>query len=235
MTTDRDHMFDGDHELDEQESRIQELKRQAEGTSGGETLSVDFAAGPNASPSASPNASPAAREQFWATVPPRGAAPPTSEYEQLQKQGVALPPPEQLDDAGVAEKVAEIVDAMSKRNVFLEHTDHLSDRALYEHLYRETLHETRQDVPAADDPDADAFFSYDLVGTGNGEDHETFLRFYADDQTREQFKDSYPDGLPPRQPRPFDRDRHLPQPGEQPLIDDELPMDERWLGDDTVR
>ena len=232
MTTDRDHMFDGDHELDEQESRIQELKRQAEGASGSETLSVDFAAGPNTSPNASPNASPAAREQFWATVPPRGAAPPTSEYEQLQKQGVALPPPEQLDDAGVAEKVAEIVDAMSKRNVFLEHTDHLSDRALYAHLYRETLHETKQDVPAGDG----AFSAIDLSGAGDGDDdHETFLRFYADDATREQFKDYYPDGLPTRQPRPFDRDRHLPQPADdRPLIDDELPMDQRWLGEDTV-
>src|SRR5688572_10363962 len=227
MTTDRDHMFDGDHELDEQESRIQELKRQAEGSSDAETLSVNFAA---------PKAPPVpGGQQFWATVHPHQATPLTSEFEQLQQQGVALPPPEQLDDAGVARKVAEIVDAMSRRNVFLEHTDHLSDRALYEHLYRETLHEAKKDIAPGDG----AFSSIDLSSAGTDDDkddNETFLRFYADDATREQFKDYYPDGLPPRQPRPFDRDRHLPQPGEeQPLIDDELPIDERWLGDDTVR
>jgi hypothetical protein len=230
MTTDRDHMFDGDEELDQQESRIQELKRQAEDPSAGETLSVDLAA--TKPPPSAPPASPAAREQFWATVHPHQAAPSsTSEYEQLRKQGVALPPPEQLDDAGVARKVAEIVDAMSRRNVFLEHTDHLSDRALYEHLYRETLHEAKKDVSAGNG----AFSSIDLAGAHDDDDNETFLRFYADDQTREQFKDYYPDGLPPRQPRPFDRDRHLPQPlDERPLIDDELPIDQRWLGDDTV-
>ena len=227
MTTDRDHMFDGDHELDEQESRIQELKRQAEGSSDGQTLAVNFAA---------PKAPPApGMQQFWATAHAHQPPPLTSEFEQLRRQGVALPPPEQLDDAGVAQKVAEIADAMSQRNVFLEHTDHLSDRALYEHLYRETLHEAKKDVPPGDG----AFSSIDLssAGTDNDtDDNETFLRFYADDATREQFKDYYPDGLPPRQPRPFDRDRHLPQPGaEQPLIDDELPIDQRWLGDDTVR
>ncbi len=208
MTIDRDHMFDGDHELDEQESRIQELKRQAEETSGGEILSVDFAA-PGASPKLTPRATPAAPEAFWATVQHAGAAAWTSEFEQLQKQGVALPPPEQLDDADVARKVAEIAGALSRRNVFLEHTDHLSDRALYEQLYRGTLHEARQDLPAGDEDGADAFVKYDLAGAGGDANGQT--------------------------PRPFDRDRHLPQPGEEPLIDDELPIDERWLGDDTVR
>src|SRR5688500_4987220 len=121
MTTDRDHMFDGDHELDEQESRIRELKRQAEDTSGGEVVSVDFAApGPSHNPPHNPsrNPSPVAPEQFWATVHPHHAAAPwTSEFEQLRRQGVELPPPEQLDDAGVARKVAEIADAMRQRNV----------------------------------------------------------------------------------------------------------------------
>ena len=103
---------------------------------------------------------------------------------------------------------------------------------LYEQLYHETLHEAKKDVTN----ESGAFSSIDLVGTGSDEDNETYLRFYADDETREEFKEHYPSGLPPRQPRPFDRDRHLPQPEDtQPLIDDETPMDERWLGDDTVK
>src|SRR6187402_2197077 len=59
MPSDRDHMFDDDAELDAQESRIQELKRQAEETSGGEMFAVEFDR---------KDVPPAAREQFWATV-----------------------------------------------------------------------------------------------------------------------------------------------------------------------
>ena len=223
MPSDRDHMFDDDAELDAQESRIQELKRQAEESSGGEMFAVEFDR---------KDVPPAVREQFWATVHQYNTAPWTSEFEQLRKQGIALPPPEQLDDAAVSQKVAEIARAMSERNVFIEHTDHLSDRALYEQLYRETLHEAKKDVPLVE---PGAFSSIDLVGTGSDEDTDTFLRFYADDDVRAQYQEFYPRGLPPREPRPFDRDRHLPQPPESPLIDDELPLDERWLGEDTVR
>ena len=221
-------MFDDDAELDAQESRIQELKRQAEETSGGEMFAAEmFAAEFDRA-----DVPPAAREQFWATVRQYNTAAWTSEFEQLRKQGVNLPPPEQLDDAAVSQKLAEIAHAMSERNVFIEHTDHLSDRALYETLYHETLHEAKKDVPLVQ---PGAFSSIDLVGSGSEEDTDTFLRFYADDETRANYEELYPQGLPPRQPRPFDRDRHLPQPPESPLIDDELPLDERWLGEDTVR
>ena len=223
MPSDRDHMFDGDEELDAQESRIQELKRQAEETSGGEMFAVEFDR---------KDVPPAVREQFWATVQQYNTAAWTSEFEQLRKQGIALPPPEQLDDAAVSEKLAEIARAMSERNVFIEHTDHLSDRALYETLYREALHEAKKDVPLVE---SGAFSSIDLVGSGSDEDTDTFLRFYADDETRAHYEELYPQGLPPREPRPFDRDRHFPRPPDAPLIDDELPLDERWLGEDTVR
>ena len=43
---------------------------------------------------------------------------------------------------------------------------------------------------------------------------------------------STPTACPPREQPPFDRDRHLPQAPDAPLIDDETPLDSPWLADD---
>ena len=103
-------------------------------------------------------------------------APWTSEFEQLRKEGIDLPATEQLDDAGVSRKLSEIVEAMSRRHTFLEHTDHLSDRQLYEQLYHETLHEAKKDVPV----EAEAFSSIDMVGSGSDDDNETYLQLLCE-------------------------------------------------------
>jgi hypothetical protein len=238
-------MFDGDDALDEQESRIQELKRQAEQTSGGETFAV-----PRPVPQAPPNVlDPNVREQFWASALAHNDAPlkdpslndatSTSEFEQLRRQGVELPPPEQLDDDAVARKIDEIAGAMRRRNVFLGDTDGLSGRALYEQLYHETLHEARPietrpiethgDLPAA----SAALFSYDPVDPLAGPGNPPVPRSGAadDDDASPNVNDPFPTVGPP----PPARDPRLPRRSGEPLIDDELPMDDRWLGEDTVR
>jgi hypothetical protein len=198
---------------DEQEQRIRELKEQAEQAIGGDMLSVEFHM---------PGAPPGIREKFWENVLAWEKAPWTSEFEQLRKQGLELPPPDQLDDANLSKKLWELVDALARRNVFIDHTDHLSDRQLYEQLYKETLHEATKDVPLH----PDAFSTIDMIGSGSDEDVNLLARFYADEQEREHYREFFPDGLPQREPAPFDRDRHLPQPRTPPFADGQALTDE---------
>lgn len=204
---------DRDDELsrDEQEQRIRELKEQAEQAAGGDMLSVEFDV---------PGAPAEIREQFWQNVLAWEKAPWTSQYEQLRKDGLDLPPPDQLDDATVSKKLWEVVQALAQRHVFLDHTDHLSDRELYEHLYRETLHEATKEVPF----DRNAFATLDVLGRGSDDDAELLAKFYADDEQREMFREMFPEGLPPRERAPFDRDRHLPRPPDEPPIAGDLPF-----------
>ncbi len=208
-------MFDEDEAAarEDEASRARQLKEQAgaatpaAGVEGeAPAIEFDYAAAPQPA------------RQPWSRALEANVAPLTSEFEQLTKQGVDLPPPEQLDDAAVSKKVAEIADAMSKRNVFLEQADHLSDRELYEHLYRDTLHEAKKDVPVR----RDAFSSTDLVvGAALDEDAEKILRLDAD-------------ALRPAQQAPsFDVDRLPADRPDAPLIDDETPLDGRWLSDET--
>lgn len=199
MTHDRDEQF----HVDDEEQRINELKRQAADAAGGEMTSIEYDV---------PGAPPGLREQFWKSVLAWEQAPWTSPFEQLRKKGIDLPPPEQLDDHHLPGKLRELIDALARQNVFLDHTDHLSDRQLYEHLYHETLHEATKDVPF----NPDAFCSIDLLGAGSEADVLLLAKFYADDQQREMFRESFPDGLRDREDPPFDRDRTLPKPPESP-------------------
>jgi hypothetical protein len=52
----------------------------------------------------------------------------------------------------------------------------------------------------------------DLVGSGNEEDNQIFLKYYAEEKHREQWASDWPeDLLPEHEEPPFDRDRFLPQ------------------------
>ncbi len=68
-----------------------------------------------------------------------GSAP--SLFEGLEEHGLELPRPEQLDEEQSADKVLEIMDALSRQRVFLIGTDHLTARELYSKLFNQTLWE----------------------------------------------------------------------------------------------
>lgn len=150
-------------------------------------------------------------EGFWKNVADFESAPETSPSEQLARAGVELPPPESLDDATLPAKLWELIHALAARNIFLENTNHLSDRELYTALVQKHLREATKDFSA---PGWNQHV--DVIGGGSPEDIATHLRYYADDEYRDYWARSWPnDVIPPKEKPPYDRDRHLPRPPQE--------------------
>jgi hypothetical protein len=133
-------------------------------------------------------------------------APSVTHAHQLIGLGISLPPPDDLDDTALHRKLWEVINGLAKLRVFLEQTNHLSDRQLYEHLWSDALNEYTYDM------------SENLEGAAHlpmlsYEDEETYLAFYARDDEREEWAEANPDSpIPPRQAPIADRDDDLPQP-----------------------
>ena len=182
------------HDNDE-EKRIEELKRQAEQMGMVDTWD-------------SGELSLEERERFWRNIIAVETAPLTTLTQQLRDAGCELPEPESMTDDQLTVKLGEVIDALARLRVFLEFTDHMSDRTLYTRLLR---HELPQEIPWLP---IDPRSAWHLQFTsGSDEDTDAFLRYYADDKTRRQWLVDFPDYvMPPHEKLPYDRDRHLPAP-----------------------
>ena len=130
-------------------------------------------------------------------------------FEYLEKEGILLPSPQDLDETQLHSKLWEVINAMALAGHFLASTDHLSDRDLYELLWSDILRQ-----PASISPDPSATFCHiDILGGCSDEDMKIRLKYYADDDERECWESDFPDDeIPPKEPLPYDRDRHLPVP-----------------------
>ena len=106
----------------------------------------------------------------------------------------------------VATELRRFIDQLAFIGVFLENTDHLSDRELYAFL---------ADAEHLDTPTpmlAGTAMHVDVLGGCSDEDNLLFLKYYASDDDRERWKEEFPDEeLPPREPRPYNRDSGLPK------------------------
>jgi hypothetical protein len=181
----------------DQEIRINELREAAREVAGGEMTSWE-----------NPDTPPEIAEQFWENVLAYESAEQTTHFRQLVEQGIDLPPPEELPDDELTNKLWEIIHALARINVFLNTTNHWSDRELYEHLWHETLHEITMDLP----PNSGWNCHIDFLSTGSDEDNQLYLKYYADEDWRQQCAKDWPnDFIPPHVDPPYDRDSHLPQ------------------------
>ena len=126
----------------------------------------------------------------------------------LENSGLEVPPPESLDDDALKIKLKDIIDRMASVGSYLLHTNHLSDRDLYEYLYHEALRE--ETVLFPENPSY--AYMIDLTGSGSEDDNQTYLKYYADEEYRRQWAHDWPDDrMPEHEEPPFDRDRFLPQ------------------------
>ncbi len=149
----------------------------------------------------------ALREQFWEYVVAYEEAERITSFDLLVQGGVALPAPEELDDMQLNAKLWEVIRGLALLRIFLYSTNHLSDRELYEELWHEELRVENPDMPI----DENYACHIDLVGSGSEEDAELYLRYYADEETRNQWAKDWPNTIiPAHEAPPYDRDRYLP-------------------------
>jgi len=125
--------------------------------------------------------------------------------EVLRANRVDLPAAASLDDEAIHVKLWEVLEAMSEIGLVMYFTDHLSDRDLYRFLVEDALL-----VEEILSPGGNSFCHISPIGGCSEEDNEIYLRYYADDEVREEWQRDFKDPLPPKERPPFDRDRFLP-------------------------
>ena len=126
----------------------------------------------------------------------------------LENAGFIVPAPESLDKDTLRIKLNELIDRMASLGAYLLHTNHLSDRELYDYLYHEGLRE--ESVLFPENPSY--AYMLDITGSGSEEDNQIYLKYYADEEHRRQWAHDWPDAhVPEHEDPPFDRDRFLPQ------------------------
>ena len=147
-------------------------------------------------------------EEFLRHVLEYETAEPISLLKLLENSGMQVPASDTLDDDALKVKLKELIERMSQLGAFLLHTNHLSDRELYDFLCREGLREEAVLFPE----NPSYAYMIDLTGSGSDADNEIYLKYYADVEHRRRWAHDWPeDPLPEHEDPPFDRDRFLPQ------------------------
>ena len=183
---------------EDSEDRIEALKRQAEELCGGqmEVHNLD-------------DCSAEVEEEFWKHIVDYEKAPWTTHFQQLEQAGVSLPPPDSLKDEELTARLWEVIQKLALLRVFIEQTDHLSDRELYTYLWTDSLREETRAMPQA----ANSAYHIQLLSSGSDEDNLLYLKYYADEDWRRQWHEDWPnDPIPAHEDPPYDRDCALPKP-----------------------
>jgi hypothetical protein len=126
----------------------------------------------------------------------------------LENAGLSVPPAEELTEKLLTEKLWDIINRMASLGAYLHNTNHLSDRDLYCHLFSDSLRE-----PMVLFPENPSYAcSIDVLGSGSDEDMSLYMRYFADEEYRQQWAASFPDfQMPASENPPFDRDKDLPK------------------------
>jgi len=147
-------------------------------------------------------------EEFLRHVLAYETAEPISLFRLLENAGLTLPVPNHLSDEQISQQLREVIERMALLGAYIQHTNHLSDRELYEYLYDDGLREEAVLFPE----NPSYAYVLDLTGSGSDEDNQLYLRYYADEDHRRQWTTDWPDDpIPDHEEPPFDRDRFLPK------------------------
>jgi hypothetical protein len=181
----------------DREIRIEKMKRELEDLAGGSMISGAFQ-----------QVSPELEEFFLTRVCEFEKTPWDTNFNRLIHHGIAITHPAELDDASLSAKLHEVIHALAAMRCFLENTDHLSDRELYEWLWTDGLRDETPDLSQLG-----GAWQMSPIGSCNEQDTVIFLKYYATEQERSRWPEQFAsDALPPRCPLPYDRDQSLPRP-----------------------
>ncbi len=130
--------------------------------------------------------------------------------EELKNDGLDIPNGTSLDDEQLHDKLWDLVKALHKKQICLTHTDHLSDRELYEKLLTDVLSDDTDDVPEGPGWWTEVDISDGSTGSEDG--LRTYYQYYADEMERDDWLAQWPNfKMPPSVKRPYDRDKLLPK------------------------
>jgi hypothetical protein len=133
-------------------------------------------------------------------------APRTTIFELLVRRGVPLPGPDDVQDVDIRSVLWRVIHALADEGVLLDCTNHLSDRELYLLLWTRFL---REEYPVVSDHGA-MTMHIDMLGAWSNEDVQTYLRYYAEEESRRNWEQNFNENIPEHVDPPYDRDRFLP-------------------------
>ena len=143
----------------------------------------------------------AAENEFLAAMLAWEQAPVLPIYRWFEPE-MRLPRSESLDDESLQKILWDVVRKLYQKRIVLDFTDHLSDRELYNLVFRDILpaREKKIDWP-------NNYLHWDCSGADG--DPDVWLRYYATEEEREDWADMYSQPLPMQLPPPYPR--HLPR------------------------
>jgi hypothetical protein len=149
------------------------------------------------------HADPENENVFWEYVrSPDWDESPTTIHAELERRGWMPPDPESVSDQELPTALERLVLDLSWIHVYLHGTDHQPDRELYEELMEHVKYNQIGLWPN----DPESAISISFICDGSEEEHELYLRFYADEGERRWWADREPDyRLPPAELPPFPR------------------------------
>ena len=184
-----------DAELEEIERRmnIHRLKNEANEISGGQLTSFEASDAPSE-----------VLEEFWKNVVAFERAPLTTLHSKLAVAGIAMPAEGELNDAQLHDQLWQILRWSAENGAVYQSTNHLSDREFYVWLRDNYFHQ-RENYAGG------MVWHASPIGSYGKEEMVVYHRYYADEESRRDWAEMFPDDeMPPRETPAFDRDQSLP-------------------------
>jgi hypothetical protein len=139
----------------------------------------------------------AAENEFLASMLAWERAPILPIYRWFEPE-LRVPRPSALCNEDLHEILGDVVQKLYSRRIVLDFTGHLSDRELYCLIYRDILPSKEKMIDSGTN-----YLHFDCSHSDG--DPEIWLRYYATDDEREAWAETYHQPLPNRAPLPYPR------------------------------
>lgn len=145
----------------------------------------------------------ALEESFWDYIKAFENGPTGTHMNQLREAGIDMPASDLLDDEALSKKLWQVINGLAELRVFLDQTDHLDDRALYNVLRNDLLVQETVLLPVH----PDSATHLDILGGWSDADNYIYYKYYAADADRNDWASECPEyDMPEHVDLPFDRD-----------------------------